>query len=190
MLYIVTLTYIFEFAQFLEIVYLISWKRWELEKNFQGKTFKLAILTSIDWKMQPLLLPSVRKSCIYHGMARLQMLLYHDFDIYFQSHELLNVNIWKTVRNSKKCLRVTFIEINVSHRMGPLRLVYFMTLTFIFKVTHFLVMHLLSKMCASSEYPWQICLESHCPAVELLLSIYFLFLFINVITFLTTDMFS
>ena len=46
----------------------------DLDLNFQSKTFQMAILSSIDWKMQRLLLPSDLKSDICHHMAPLQIL--------------------------------------------------------------------------------------------------------------------
>ena len=46
--------------------------------------------------------------------------LHHDLDLHFQGHELLIVNISKTVRASTKCSSITFIEVDISHRMGPL----------------------------------------------------------------------
>ena len=46
------------------------------------------------------------------------------------------MQIWKTMRASEKCSRTTFIEVDTSHRMRPLRLLYIMTLTYIFKVTN------------------------------------------------------
>ena len=37
---------------------------------------------------------------------------------------------------------VRFIEVGIYHRMATLRMLFFITLTFGFKVKHFLVMHL------------------------------------------------
>ena len=48
---------------------------------------------------------------------------------------------------------MTFIEVDICHPVGPLRLLYSVTLTFIFKFKHFLVMHLLNKMCKQQMSP-------------------------------------
>ena len=60
----------------------------DLDLNYQGQTFEVAILISKRWKMQTLLLPQDRKS-------------------------------------------------GICHRMVPLRMLYIMTLTYIFKITNF-----------------------------------------------------
>ena len=57
---------------------------------------------------------------------------------------------------------MTFMEVDFCRRMGQLRLMYSMTLTFIFKIKYFLVLHLL-KNCAGSGYPQQIFLSSNGP---------------------------
>ena len=51
--------------------------------------------------------------------------------------------LMKTVRVGEKCSRFTFIEDDFCYRTASLWMLYFMTLTFIFKVEHFLAMHLL-----------------------------------------------
>ena len=66
--------------------------------NFQGQTFPVAILTSIGWKMQTLLLPSDGKS---NGATA--NVVHHDFDLHFQVYKFLNVNISKMARASEKC---------------------------------------------------------------------------------------
>ena len=67
----------------------------------------------------------------------------HDFNLQFLGHEFLNVNIWKTVIAREKFSSMTFIEVDIWHQMGLLRMLYSVTLTSIFKVKYFLVMHLL-----------------------------------------------
>ena len=62
---------------------------------------------------------------------------------------------------------MTFNAVDICHRMEPLRMLFSMTLIFIFKVKHFHVMHLLYKVCRQG-YPRQICLVSHGLAVKLL----------------------
>ena len=85
------------------------------------------------------------------------------FDLDFHGHKFWNVNMAKMVRASEKCFSVTFIEINICHRMEPLRILYSMTLTFIFKVKHFLSC-IGYKKWAGSGCPRQICLDWHCPS--------------------------
>ena len=51
--------------------------------------------------------------------------------------QIWNVNISETVRSSAKIRHMT------CHRMAPLSMLYSVTLTFLFKVRHFLIMHLL-----------------------------------------------
>ena len=46
----------------------------DLDLNFQGNNFQVAILKSKLWKMQALLLPSDRKSGIFQRMALLRIL--------------------------------------------------------------------------------------------------------------------
>ena len=43
--------------------------------------------------------------------------VYHDLDLHSQEHEFWNVNISKMVRASEKCSSVTFIEVDIFHRM-------------------------------------------------------------------------
>ena len=96
-------------------------------------------------KMQTLLLPSDRQWGICHQIGSngvIANVVHHDFDLHFRGDKIWNVNIWKMMRVSEKCSSIIFIEIDICHRMGPLRFLYSMILTFIFKVKHFLVMHL------------------------------------------------
>ena len=44
-------------------------------------------------------------------------------------------NIWKTVKASENCSRTTSIEVDTSHRMAQLLMLYIVNLTDIFKVT-------------------------------------------------------
>ena len=43
--------------------------------------------------------------------------VHHDLDLQFQGHEFLNGKISKTVTASKKCSRMTYIEVDIFHRM-------------------------------------------------------------------------
>ena len=58
---------------------------------------------------------------------------------------------------------MTFTEVDIYHRMELLRMSYFMTLNFIFKVKNFLVMHWLYNNAQAAIVPQQICLDSHSP---------------------------
>ena len=56
----------------------------------------------------------------------------------FQGHKFSGYviyNNWKIVRSSEKYWSMPFIEIDIIHRMAPLRMLYIVTLTYIFKVT-------------------------------------------------------
>ena len=55
--------------------------------------------------------------------------LQHDVDLHLQDDTFVNVSISKTVRSTEKCSSMSFIEIDIRHRMGSLRLLYFVTLT-------------------------------------------------------------
>ena len=93
----------------------------DLDLNFQGQTFQMAIFTSNGWKMLTLLMLSDRKSGIFHRMVPLQMLyiltltlttanvvyLDLDLDLLLQGHEFLNVNISIMLRASEKCSMAT-----------------------------------------------------------------------------------
>ena len=46
--------------------------------------------------------------------------VHHDLDLHFQGHDIWNVNISKTVRASEKCSIMTFIEVDICDRIGPL----------------------------------------------------------------------
>ena len=48
-----------------------------------------------------------------------------------------SIQILKMVRADEKCSSNTFIEVEICHRMGTLRMLYSMTLTYIFKVKLF-----------------------------------------------------
>ena len=86
--------------------------------------------------------------------------VYHDFDLYFQGHEIWNVSILITVRASEKCSRSTFIEVDIAYRMKPFRMLYSETLTNNFKAKHFLLWIWYNK-CAVCCRPQQNCLGSH-----------------------------
>ena len=55
--------------------------------------------------------------------------LYHDLDLHFQGHTLLNVNISKTVRASGKKSVMCLILVDFRLRIEALRMLYSGTLT-------------------------------------------------------------
>ena len=95
----------------------------------------MAILTSKGCKIPTLILPSDRKYLQANGITA--NVVHHDLDLYFKGHEFWNVNISKTVRASKKYSRMTFIEVDICHRIWLLRMLNSMTLTWIFMVKLF-----------------------------------------------------
>ena len=58
---------------------------------------------------------------------------YFDLDLVFQG-QTSNVNISKTVRDSAKLQEMTFVDFNICYRMASLRMLYYLTLTYFFKV--------------------------------------------------------
>ena len=116
MLYVVTLTKIFKVIKLLEIIYLISGKRWELAKNALSRT--LFTLTLV-----------IERANFVHRHPDI-------LSRYHGNHRIFIV--WKTVRASERCSSTTFIEADTSHRISPLRMLYIVTLTYIFKITKFL----------------------------------------------------
>ena len=71
------------------------------------------------------------------------------------------LTISKTVRASKKCSGVIFIEVDIRHRMAPRSMLHSVTLTFIFNVKHFSCYAFVIKNCAESECPRYRCCDSH-----------------------------
>ena len=61
--------------------------RHDLDLDFQGQTFQMAILTSKGGKMQTLPLQSDRNSDICYRMAPLRMLYITTVTKHFQGHE-------------------------------------------------------------------------------------------------------
>ena len=62
--------------------------------------------------------------------------IHRELDLYFLGHKISGnkfINIWKTVRDSKECPNTTtFIEVDISHRIASMWMLYTMTLTYIF----------------------------------------------------------
>ena len=108
----------------------------DLDPNFQGQTFQVAIVTSNGWKMQIFLLPSDMTYGICHRMALLLMLYVVNFAYIIK---VRNFEMWisrKRWELLRKCSSKTFTEVDICHRMGALRMLYSITLTNIFKVKH------------------------------------------------------
>ena len=91
--------------------------------------------------------------------------VHHDLDYYFEGYEFWNVNISKEkVRASEKCSSMTFMETDICHRMGPLRMctrdlyLQFQGQTF--------SCYAVIKKCSGSGCSRQICLDSHGPRRE------------------------
>ena len=121
----------------------------DLDLNFQGQTFQVAILKSKCWKMQRLLLPSDRKWGICHQIGspvfaiewiHCECYTSWSWPIISRS-KFWDVNSSKTVGANEKCSSMTCMAIDIFHRLKPLRMLYCMTLTFSFNVKHFLVMN-------------------------------------------------
>ena len=115
----------------------------DLDLNYQGQTFQVAILTRNCLKMQSSLLPSDRNSGICRRMAPLRMLYTKIFNYILK---FTNFETWlsqKSVRAGDKCSIVTLVDVAIYHGIRPLRMLYSITLTFIFKNKYLVVMHLL-----------------------------------------------
>ena len=62
-----------------------------------------------------------------------------DSDLYFQGNTNFGnhiLNIWKTVRASEKYSSMTCTEVDIGHRMAPLRMMSSVILTYVFKVAN------------------------------------------------------
>ena len=57
---------------------------------------------------------------------------------------------------------MTFIQFDICHQIGPLWMLYSITLTFIFKVT-FSCYTFVTKIVQASDCPMQICIDLHSP---------------------------
>ena len=51
--------------------------------------------------------------------------VYRDLDQLFQGHIIRNDYIWNTVRVSEKGSLVTFIDVDIGQRIGPLRMLHY-----------------------------------------------------------------
>ena len=93
----------------------------DLDLNLQGQTVQVAILMNKDWKDANITV-AIGQKVMCTVEWRHCGVVHYDFDLRFQGHEFLNVNISKTVRTREKCSGMTFIEVDICHRIRPLRL--------------------------------------------------------------------
>ena len=92
---------------------------------------------------------------------------------YSLSNDASSNNISQTVRAIAKIRHIAFTEVDIRHRMVLIWTLYFVTLTFIFKVKHFVVHFFYLKKCTGSACPQQTCLESHGPRLALVSPFFF-----------------
>ena len=115
-----------------------SRKRWEIAKIFLFPSnrklsccHQCECYTSWPW-------PTISRlrilKCEYLQNANV---VHHDLDLHYQSHECWNMNITKTVSANEKCSSITFIEVDICHRMKSLRMLYYVTVSWIFIVKLF-----------------------------------------------------
>ena len=74
---------------------------------------------------------------------------------YFRGHTISGnriFNLWKTMKASEKCSSTTIIVVEIRHRMAPLRMLYIVILSYIFKVNKFLkIIYNIWKTVRASE---------------------------------------
>ena len=104
--------------------------------------------------------------CLRMAGATANVLRY-ELDLRFQGHAFWNVNSSKTLSAIQKCSSMTFIEVDICYKIGPFRVLYSVTLTFIFQGQTFFCYAFMIKKCAGNGCPRQIYLYSHGPAVKL-----------------------
>ena len=116
---------------------------YDLDRNFQGNTFQVAIFTSKRWKCI-LLLPWYRKSDIGHRMVPLRMLHIMTSTCIFQ----VTNSECDYLENDESWQRMLKY---ICHRMGTFWIWYF-----IFKVKHFLVLHAFTiKLAKAADVPYR-----------------------------------
>ena len=69
---------------------------------------------------------------------------HRDLDLYFQGHTISGKHLisGKRLNASEKCSNMTFIEVVISHRISILRMLYIVTVTYIFKGAKFLELYI------------------------------------------------
>ena len=70
-----------------------------------------------------------------------------DLDLNFQGHNFEANSISETVKASTKKHRMTFVDVDIHHRMTSLWMLFSVTLIFIFKVKHYLIVQCYTKLC-------------------------------------------
>ena len=168
LLYIMTLTYIFKETNF---EMWISRKRWKLVQRLQRfifatewdhckccPTFSMSNFSS-SWK-------NANITIAFRWEVRY---LYHDLDLQFQCHDILNVNIPKTVTTFAQMRRTSFTEVDISYS----------DLNLHFKGKIFTCYAFIIENCAISGCSRQICINSHGTSrgVDLVISVNFFLLF-------------
>ena len=96
----------------------------------------MAILTSKPWKNANITFVIRQEISYLLSNCTTAKVVRHDLDLHFQGHEFWKVNISKIVRANEKCSGTTFIEVDICNGMTPLRILYSVTLTYIFKVSY------------------------------------------------------
>ena len=112
----------------------------DFDLNCPGQTFQMATLASKDWRNTNITIAIRLKVRHFPSNGFTANVIRHDLNLRCHSHEFGNVNISKMVRASEK-YTYHFIQVDICHPVGPLRLLDFITFTFIFKIKHVLVMH-------------------------------------------------
>ena len=166
MLYVMTLNYIFKVINFemwisrksielprnsqiwllKRLIFAIEWgPLWmffSMTFNFQGETFQVAILTSKCWKLQYYYCHQIGSQVFTIEWRHCECCTSWPWPTFSKLRFLKCKNL-KTVRAIELFSSMTFIEVDICHRMGPLGMLYSVTLIFIFQGHIFLVMHLL-----------------------------------------------
>ena len=109
----------------------------DLTLIFHGQTFQLAILTSKQSKNASITIANqIERQIFASEWCHCECCVSLPWPT-FSSDEIWNVNIWKTMRVNPKYSGMPFIQVDICHRMGPLRMLYSVVLTYFFKVKYF-----------------------------------------------------
>ena len=76
--------------------------------------------------------------------------VHRDSDLNFQGYEMLNVNIWKTVRDGKKCWSTIFTQVDIYHQIGTITDVVLHDLDFYFQGQTFSCYAMVIQQCTGS----------------------------------------
>ena len=141
------------------LIFDIQWHNCDFVENDLGLNFQCQTFNWLFWQVST----GICKRCYCHQIGiQVFVIVYHHckccttwltyifkitiFDMW------ISVKRWELAKNAQVRL---FIEDDISHRMGPLRFVFFGTLTFIFKVKYFLA------ICYA--FAINICAWNRCP---------------------------